>query len=257
MSFALVVSMIMSLFAGQIIRPEKAEATGDGQEIDLKYFNGHYYGLVKDSSATWKMAYKKALNATFLKAGGSKYTYEQLLKMAKSYKVPGFKVIKFMQKKTKAKLKLIKCSGATIVCTSTNSKVATVNKKGVISAKKPGRATLTFTAIKGKYTNRLVIDVRVKKKFKNAKELTKFNSKVIKTPTVLLAKKRLLKKSSKIQVYDLEKSSKVKFTPIKKSVLTVNNKGKYTGKKKGSTLVKVTINQNKKVYLLYVYVTIY
>ena len=40
--------------------------------------------------------------------------------------------------------------------------------------KKPGRAIVTFTAMKGKYTNRLVIDVRVKKKFKNAKELTKF-----------------------------------------------------------------------------------
>lgn len=40
--------------------------------------------------------------------------------------------------------------------------------------KKLGRAIVTFTAMKGKYTNRLVIDVRVKKKFKNAKELTKF-----------------------------------------------------------------------------------
>lgn len=40
--------------------------------------------------------------------------------------------------------------------------------------KKLERAIVTFTAMKGKYTNRLVIDVRVKKKFKNAKELTKF-----------------------------------------------------------------------------------
>ena len=40
--------------------------------------------------------------------------------------------------------------------------------------KKLGRAIVTFTAMKGKYTNRLVIDVRVKKKFKNAKKLTKF-----------------------------------------------------------------------------------
>lgn len=162
-----------------------------------------------------------------------------------------------MQKKSKAKLKLIKCKGAKIVCTSTNKKIATVDKKGVISAKKPGRAIVTFTAMKGKYTNRLVIDVRVKKKFKNAKELTKFKSNVIKTPTVLVAKKRLLKKSSRIDVYDLEKKSKVQYKPIKKKILTINKKGKYTGKKRGSTLVQVKINQNKKVYLLYVYVTIY
>ncbi len=215
--------------------------------------------IIVSGEAEWKKmtpGEKQAVNDK-LKAGGCPYTFDELLKMAKKYKIPGFKVIKFMKKKSKAKLKLIKCGGATIACTSTNKKVATINKKGVISAKKPGRATLTFTAIKGKYTNRFVIDVRVKKKFKNAKELTKFKSKVIKTPTVLVAKKRLLKKSSKIQVYDLEKTSKVKFTPIKKKILTINKKGKYTGKKKGSTLVKVQINQNKKVYLLYVYVTIY
>lgn len=215
--------------------------------------------IIMSGAADWKKlsaGEKAAVNAR-LRAAGCKFTYDQLLKKAGKYKIPGFKVIKFMKKNSKAKLKLIKCSGAQIACTTTNKKVATVNKKGVITAKKPGRATLTFTAVKGKYTNRLVIDVRVKKKFKNAKELTNFKSKVIKTPTVLVAKKRLLKKSSKIQVYDLEKSSKVKFTPINKKILTINNKGKYTGKKKGSTLVKVEINQNKKIYLLYVYVTIY
>ncbi|MCM1244166.1 MAG: hypothetical protein NC293_00805 [Roseburia sp.] len=215
--------------------------------------------ILAAGAADWKKltaGEKAAVNAR-LRAAGCKFTYDQLLKKANKYKIPGFKVIKFMKKNSKAKLKLIKCSGASIACTTTNKKVATVDKKGVITAKKPGRATLTFTAVKGKYTNRLVIDVRVKKKFKNAKELTNFKSKVIKTPTVLVAKKRLLKKSSKIEVYDLEKSSKVKFTPINKKILTINKKGKYTGKKKGSTLVKVEINQNKKIYLLYVYVTIY
>ena len=219
--------------------------------------------LTRDKITSGEEAWKKltdtekqAVNQLILQKGG-KYTYEQLLKKAKAYKIPGFKVIKFMQKKSKAKLKLIKCSGAKIVCTSTNKKIATIDKKGVISAKKPGRAIVTFTAMKGKYTNRLVIDVRVKKKFKNAKELTKFKSKVIKTPTVLVAKKRLLKKSSRIDVYDLEKKSKVQYKPINKKILTINKKGKYTGKKRGSTLVQVKINQNKKIYLLYVYVTIY
>lgn len=215
--------------------------------------------LIVSGEADWKKLTdkeKQAVNER-LKAAGCPYTYEQLLKMAKTYKIPGFKVIKFMKQKSKAKLKLIKCSGATIACSSTNSKVATISKKGVISAKKVGRATLTFTAIKGKNTNRLVIDLRVKKKFKNAKELTKLNSKAIKTPTALIAKKRVLKKSSRIDVYDLEKSSKVKFEPLNKKVLTINKKGKYTGKKKGNSLVRIRVDQNKKVYWLYVYVTIY
>ena len=215
--------------------------------------------LIVSGESSWKKLTdrKKAIVNNKLKASGSAYTYEELLKMAKSYKIPGFKVIKYMQKKTKAKLKLIKCKGATIVCTSTNKKVATVNKKGVIKAKKKGRATLTFTAIKGKYTNRLVINVRVVKKFDNAKELKNFKSKVIKTPTVLIAKQRILKRSSKIVVYDLEKTSKVKYVPIKKGILKMTKKGKYTGKKNGKTLVRVKVNQNDKTYLLYVYVTIY
>lgn len=188
---------------------------------------------------------------------GSSYTYEQLLELAKAYKIPGFKIIKFMKKNSKAKLKLIKCKGAQIVCVSSNKKVATINKKGVLHAKKPGRARVTFAAVKGIYTNRLVIDVRVKKKFKNAKELTNFKSKEIKTPTVLVAKKRLLKQSSRISVYDLRGDSKVSYKPIQKQILTVNKKGRYTGKKRGSTLVKVTIHQNNKDYLLYLYVTIH
>ncbi len=58
---------------------------------------------------------KAVVNGKML-ASGSKYTYDELLKLAKDYKIPGFKVIKYMQRKTKAKLKLIKCKGATIVC---------------------------------------------------------------------------------------------------------------------------------------------
>lgn len=192
-----------------------------------------------------------------LSEAGSRYTYERLLKLAKAYKIPGFKIIKFMKKNSKAKLKLIKCKGTQIVCVSSNKKVATINKKGVIHAKKPGRAKITFAAVKGIYTNRLVIDVRVKKNFKNAKELTNFKSKIIRTPTVLVAKKRLLKQSSRIDVYDLRKSSKVSYEPIQNQILTVNKKGKYIGKKRGSTLVRVTIHQNDKDYLLYLYVTIH
>ena len=219
--------------------------------------------LTRDSivngEADWKKLSakeKQAVNAK-LKASGSKYTYEQLLKMAKAYKVPGFDVIKYMKKNTKAKVKLIKCKGATISCTTTTAKVGTINKKGVIKAKKVGKARLTLTAVKGKYTSRVVINLRVKKKFKNAKEIKKLNTKTIKTPTALIAKQRRLGKSSKIKVYDLEKGSKVTYTPINKKILTINKKGKYKGLKKGKTLVRTKVEQNNKIYWLYVYVTIY
>ena len=215
--------------------------------------------IVTSGETKWNnfTATEKAAVDAKLKESGCPYTFQKLLDMAKQYKIPGFKLRKVMKKGTKATLKLIKCKGATIVCTSTNKKVATVNKKGIIKAKKVGKATLTFTAIKGEYTNRLVVKIIVRKKFKNAKELKKFKSKQIKTPTVLIAKKRLLKKSTKIRIHDLEKTSKVKFIAYNKKVLKLTKKGKYTGKKLGSSLVQVKINQNDKVYLLYVYVTIF
>lgn len=215
--------------------------------------------IITSGEAEWnKMTEneKAAVNAK-LKENGCPYTYDELLKMAKKYKIPGFKLRKVMKKGSKANLKLVKCKGATIVCTTTNKKIATVSKKGVIKAKKVGSATLTITASKGKNTNRLVVKIIVRKKFKNAKELKKFKSNKIKTPTILIAKKRKLKKSTKLKVYDLEKSSKVTFKAFNKKVLKLTKKGKYTGKKKGSSLVRVTVKQNKKKYLLYVYVSIF
>lgn len=190
-----------------------------------------------------------------LKDGGCPYTYSQLLELANAYKIPGFKLHKVMKKGSKAKLKMMKCKGATVIVTSTNKKVATVNKKGVIKAKKKGKATLTITAVKGKYSNRLVVKIEVRKKFKNATELKKFKSGRIKTPTILIAKKRKLKKSTKIKIYGLEKSAKVKYVSYNKKALPINKKGRYTAKKKGKSLMRVTVKQNDKTYFLYLYVT--
>jgi len=101
----------------------------------------------------------------------------------------------------------------------------------------------------------LVVNIEVRKKFKNATELKKFKSKRIKTPTILIAKKRRLKKSTKIKIYGLEKNAKVKFKSFNKKALPINKKGRYTAKKKGKALMRVTVKQNKKTYYLYLYVT--
>lgn len=201
----------------------------------------------------------KAMVNNRLAAAGCDKTYPELLAEAENYKIPGFKVTKLMQKKTRAKLKRLHMKGANIVVTSTNKKIATVTKKGVIKAKKPGVATVTYVAVKGKYTARYIVKVKVRKKFKNAKEMKfkKSRTKVIKTPAVLISKQRKLGRSSKIKVFDLDKSSKVKYAAVKKNVLKINKKGKYRGKKKGDTVVRINVRQNDKLYKLYAYVRIY
>lgn len=201
----------------------------------------------------------KAMVNNRLAAAGCDKTYPELLAEAENYKIPGFKVTKIMQKKTRAKLKRLRMKGANIVVTSTNKKIATVSKKGVIKAKKPGVATVTYVAVKGKYTARYIVKVKVRKKFKNAKEMKfkKSRTKVIKTPAVLISKQRKLGRSSRIKVFDLDKSSKVKYAAVKKNVLKINNKGKYKGRKKGDTVVRINVRQNDKLYKLYAYVRIY
>ena len=100
-----------------------------------------------------------------------------------------------------------------------------------------------------------MINVDVRKKFKNAKELKKFKSNRIKTPTILIAKKRQIKKSTRIKIYGLEKNAKVKYLSYNKKALPLNKKGRYTAKKKGKSLMRVKVKQNDKTYFLYLYVT--
>lgn len=213
--------------------------------------------IIISGESTWKKmtAREKAAVNAKLKAKGCPYTYDQLLKMAKKWKIPSFNMRKLMKKGTKSKLKMIKCTGATVVTTTTNKKVATISKKGVIKAKKVGKATCTITVIKGKYTNRLVIRLVVKKKFKNAKEIKKIKAKQIKTPTLLLNKQRKLKKSTKIGIVDLNKGSKVKYKSFNKKNFTINKKGRYKAKRLGSSLIRTTVKQNGKTYILYLYLT--
>lgn len=213
--------------------------------------------IIISGESTWnKMTdrEKAAVNAK-LKERGCPYTYEQLLAMAKDWKIPSFDMKKVMKKGTKSKIKMVKCSGATIVTTTSNKKVGTISKKGVIKAKKVGKAKLTITAIKGKYTNRLVIRLVVRKKFKNAKEIKKLKANQIKTPTLLLNKRRKVGKSTKVGIVDLKKKSKVKYKSFNTKNFSINKKGRYKAKRLGSSLIRTTVKQNGKTYILYLYLT--
>lgn len=213
--------------------------------------------IILSGESTWKKMTdrEKAAVNDKLKAKGCPYTYEQLLKMAKDWKIPSFNMKKVMKKGTKSKIKMVKCNGATIITTTSNKKVGTISKKGVIKAKKVGKANLTITAIKGKYTNRLTIRLVVRKKFKNAKEIKKIKAKQIKTPTLLLNKKRKVGKSTKIGIKDLKKGSKVKYKSFNKKNFSINKKGRYKAKRLGSSLIRTTVKQNGKTYILYLYLT--
>ena len=118
---------------------------------------------------------------------------------------------------------------------SSNNKVATVSKKGVVKAKKKGTVTLTMTHI---YDHRIKTSVKMQVKAKKKGKIT------------------LAQKSATIGVGNTVKISvksvknmggkAMKYTTSDKSIVTVSDKGVVTGKSAGEAKITVTSVLNKK-----------
>ena len=111
---------------------------------------------------------------------------------------------------------------------SSNTKVATVNSKGVITGKKAGTTKITVTV--GKYKK--VLTVKVKK------------------PSFSLVKSSAnLKKGKKVTIkVKAAPASKVTYKSSNKKVATVNSKGVVTAKKKGTAKITVKCNGITKTF---------
>ena len=111
---------------------------------------------------------------------------------------------------------------------SSNTKVATVNSKGVITGKKAGTTKITVTV--GKYKK--VLTVKVKK------------------PSFSLVKSSAnLKKGKKVTIkVKAAPDSKVTYKSSNKKVATVNSKGVVTAKKKGTAKITVKCNGITKTF---------
>ena len=105
---------------------------------------------------------------------------------------------------------------------SSNNKVATVSSKGVVTAKKAGKVTITATAngVSAKSTI------------------------TVKDPTIKVSKtKYTLKKGKKITVKaSATPSAKVSYKTSSKKIATVTSKGVVKGKKKGTAKITVSAN---------------
>ena len=120
---------------------------------------------------------------------------------------------------------------------SSNTKVAKVSRKGKITAKKVGTATITVTTKNG-------VTASVKIHVQKGKVKTKTLS-----VTNVTAKKLTLKKGKtftlKMAVTPLTSQDKVKFTSSNKKIITINGKGKVKAIKTGSA--KITVKSGAKV----------
>lgn len=126
-------------------------------------------------------------------------------------------------------------TGAPLVWNSSNSKVATVNAKGTISAKKIGKANITATAQNGR---KLVITVRV---VKNANSLKAVSLKKPPKSMAVGAVKQLALKIAPTAATNL----KPVFKSSNKNVISVDKAGRIKALKKGKAKVTVTIGKKK------------
>lgn len=137
--------------------------------------------------------------------------------------------IVLQKKQSTSKVKVSMANGDTIkTWISSNKKVVTVDKKGVIKAQKKGNAKITVTLKSGKKAT-------VKVKVQDSKvKTTKLNN----LKSAILIKKG---KTSKIQpiVSPITSQEKIVFASSNKKIATVNSKRVIEAKKKGSTTITV------------------
>ncbi len=122
-----------------------------------------------------------------------------------------------------------------LIWTSSNKKVATVSKNGLVKAKKIGKTTITVTTKDGSYTAKCTVTVK---------------------KAVAVTKVKLNKKSKTLKVgktYQLKATVKptnatikdVTFKSSNKKVAIVDSTGKVTAKKKGTATITVTTKDGK------------
>lgn len=113
----------------------------------------------------------------------------------------------------------LKVSGSKYKWKSSNKKVATVSSKGIVTAKKKGKTTIT--AKKGKTTYKCKLIVETPKLSK-------------KTASIVKGKTYQFKVSGTKQ--------KVKWTSSDKSIVSINSKGKATAKKAGTAFITAKVS---------------
>lgn len=116
----------------------------------------------------------------------------------------------------------VRVSGSRAAWSSSNQKVATVSRSGVVSARRKGTAVITARA------NGKSVSCRI----------------TVKNPTMRLTKKSArIKKGKKVRIrVKATPKGKVTYKSRNKKIATVSRKGVVKGRKKGVTKIRVTCN---------------
>ena len=211
-------------------------------KISLSATSYTYDGKVKTPTVTVKNANGTKLTknthytVTYASTRKNVGTHKVTVKMKGNYS--GTKTLSYTiipTAKTTAKLyvdetlKIGAKSNTTIKYSTSNSKIATVSSKGVISAKAAG--TVTITVKSGSVSSKITV-------------------KVTKPPVSISTKTESVYRGNKLQLKATTSPSKqkVKWSVSNKNVATISSSGVLTAKKAGTVTVTATVSYKGKTY---------
>ncbi|MDD5949587.1 MAG: bacterial Ig-like domain-containing protein [Lachnospiraceae bacterium] len=239
------------------------KVTVDGKDISSSDYTVTGDKIVIKKSVFSNFAANTAHPIQVIYKDGSKHTFSVKVidynEKTVIKKVPILKMKKNMGVKTKFTLNLVGIDKtAKKIYKSTNKKVATINSKGVITAKKPGKTVITAYVIqKGSYY-KVKVTVTVKKekiKLYNLKKAA-LSKKSGELPEFNVYKRVFKGKKTKLKFTNVEKNAKISYKSSNKKIATVTKKGVIQGKKKGFTVVTAKIQQNGKTYVTRIFVRV-
>ena len=232
------------IYTGKALCPEPSVALGGkalkkDQDYTLSYQNNVLAGTAS-VTITGKGNYTGSIVRSFtIRQASANQTVQtpQTVQPVSKLKVNA-KTVPLQVKQSTAKVKVTGLAeGDRIVSwTSSKPKVASVNKKGKITGKKPGTAVITVKTAGGQ---RISFKVKVQKK------------KVTTTSVKVNKKKLQMKKGKSVKLLPTLKpitsSQKVTFTSSNKKVATVSKSGKIKARKRGKAVITVRSGKKKAV----------
>lgn len=171
-------------------------------------------------------------------------------------KIPTIVMKKVMGPKMKFRIKLLNHQKGKIKFSSSNKKIATIDKTGLVKTKKKtGKCTLVINVSKGKHKIQYIVNLVVRKSCKKNYSLYKYKT-TYKYPSVSLYKLVPKGKTYKIKLKHLSKNAKVVYKSNKNAIASVTKKGKVISHKNGRADITVTVEQNGVTYKYFVVVRV-
>lgn len=190
------------------------------------------------------------------KTGDSSGDGEPVRKGSVELKIPTIVMKKVMGPKMKFRIKLLNHQKGKIKFSSSNKKIATIDKTGLVKTKnKTGKCTLVINVSKGNHKIQYIVNLVVRKSCKKNYSLYKYNT-AYKYPSVSLYKLVPKGKTYKIKLRHLSKNAKVVYKSNKNKIASVTKKGKVISHKNGRADITVTVEQNGVTYKYFVVVRV-